>query len=119
MKITNRYAMCKNCVPAKYFLEQLEINFCSGGLYLITVNVLDAFVKAVDSFQGYFINTEDVFITGMLAEKADISRTWIFWSKRICLRCALFREIVSWSCSIDNLKRRWDEFENKTRYRCK
>ena len=118
MGITNRYSSDKNYVPAKYYLKQRKFNYVSGGLYLVTVNVLDAFVKGVDSYQGYFINTEDVFITGMLAEKADIERTWLFLSKWKCLKCALFRFIVSWSCSIENLKTRWDEFEKKKRYRC-
>ena len=57
----------------KLYGDLRHFKFVCGPLYLITVNVIEALVKGIDSFDGYVIDLEDVFITGMLAEKLPLA----------------------------------------------
>ena len=109
--------MGKWFIPEKYLGENKVIRYAEGPVYVITVNVIEALIKGIDSFTGYVINVEDVFITGILAQKEDIPRKSFYplYPVYSCKKeCLLFKHPSAWPCSIKQLTERWAEFENKT-----
>jgi hypothetical protein len=49
-------------------------HYVSGNAYLITKDVIKPLIEAIDKFSGPTIHIHDVFVTGILAEKAEVKR---------------------------------------------
>ena len=82
----------------KLYGDLRYFKFVCCPLYLITVNVIEALVKGIDSFDGYVIDIEDVFITGILAEKLHIKRKQLMTLIKRSYGCNLFNSVIL--CSV-------------------
>ena len=104
-----------NYIPKEYFGELEYFQYMFGSAYLITVNVINTLVKGIDSFKGYIIDIEDVFITGILAEKLDINReTSDFLRPAKCkINCSIAESFFCWPCNDWEMKRRWGQYQVK------
>ena len=66
----------KNSVPVKYFPKDTYPRFVYGGAYVVSTDVIDKLLDTIDSYTDYVLDIEDVFITGIIAEKAGVARYW-------------------------------------------
>jgi beta-1,3-galactosyltransferase 1 len=61
-------------LPECLYPDAVYPHYVSGNAYLITKDVIKPLIETIDQFSGPIIDIDDVFVTGILAEKAGVKR---------------------------------------------
>ena len=64
----------KNAIPINYYPNDTYPKYIHGPAYLLSTDVIDKLLNTIDSYTGFVLDIEDVFIAGIIAEKAGIAR---------------------------------------------
>lgn len=87
-------------MPFKYYRHWYYPDYNAGNAYVMTANVTTALLDTIDAYNDHILATDDLFITGIIASKADIPRH--FWPSIDWYGCDnicdWFRFVVSLKC---------------------
>ena len=61
-------------MPERYYPESVYPTYTTGGSYMISGNISHTLIRTIDEYNGYVLDIDDMFITGIIASKASISR---------------------------------------------
>ena len=61
-------------MPKEIYPDSTYPPYISGYCHLFAEYVVKTLLKSIDSYQGYVLFVEDAFITGIIAQKANIAR---------------------------------------------
>ena len=70
----NRDIGYKQHIPEQYYPKEWFPMFVFGGAYVLYTDVIDKLLTTIDSYTDYVLDIDDVFITGIIAEKAGVER---------------------------------------------
>ena len=113
------YRSGKQAMLEKYYTGKTLPTYCYGCFYIIDKNSVHLLLKIIDSYSGYYLDIDDVFITGIIAEKAGVNRQRhrrIDWYKQCSDKnnVKLFSSLyVIFECmTAEESKEFWDEWKN-------
>ena len=69
-----RHIGYKQHIPEQYYPKEWFPMFVFGGAYVLSIDVIDKLLTTIDSYTDYVLDIDDVFITGIIAEKAGVER---------------------------------------------
>jgi beta-1,3-galactosyltransferase 1 len=99
----SKWFMPKNIYPDEYYP-----NYLRGPAYVITRDAIKRFIETLDQYSSPVIVLEDVFITGLLAQRAGIQRhdsnKFSFHSGCRISVCFMFDLIVMFECETNDEK---------------
>ena len=72
--MNNLNCLGKWYMPEKYYPHNLNPRFLFGAAYVMVGNLSHLLLKTIEDYDGYVVFIDDVFITGIIAAKADIKR---------------------------------------------
>ena len=102
-------------MPKVVFGEKYYPNYTDGSAYLISGFRILQMLKGIDSYQGYIMSMEDVFLTGVIAERVGINRfkSELIGNRHCKQRCTLQTMAIIFSClSSKQMRQRWLEMKN-------
>ena len=101
-------------MPKNVFSKNYYPQYSGGPAYLISGFQVSKILEGIDSYNGYILNMEDVFITGIIAERVGIRRYSSNLIQSNCQKkCYLSKlAIMTWCQSLYQLKQRWTELKN-------
>ena len=70
----NRDIGYKQHIPEQYYPKEWFPMFVYGQAYVLSIDVIDKLLTTIDSYTDYVLDVDDVFITGIIAEKAGVER---------------------------------------------
>jgi len=114
----SKWFMPKNIYPDEYYP-----NFLNGPAYVITRDAIKRLIQTLDQYSGPVIVLEDVFITGLLAQRAGIQRhdnkKFIFNNSCRFGVCFMFDFIVMLECKTNDQKLQfWKRWKDTTPESC-
>ena len=105
-------------MPREYYPDKYYPVFMAGGAYLMAncTNIIPKLIGAIDNYSSHVIFMDDLFITGIIAQKAGISRIrtpLINWNG--CSNVCRFHKLIAGlSCeNPDQTEKFWLEFKTK------
>jgi hypothetical protein len=118
-----RYFYSKWFVPKYIYPDEYYPNYLRGPAYVITRDAIKRLIQTLDQYSGPVIVLEDVFITGLLAQRAGIQRhdnkKFFFNGCRIGV-CFMFDFIVVFECkTIEEQLNFWKRWKDTTPEPCK
>ena len=101
--------MPKNAYNKKYYPQ-----YSGGPAYLISGFQVSKILEGIDSYNGYILNMEDLFLTGIIAERVGIRRYSSNLIQPNCWhKCYVNRLAIMTICkSVHQFKQRWNELKN-------
>ena len=75
-EMVNRDTTFKQHIPKQYYPNKYIPEYVYGPAYLLTTDMIDKLLDTIDSYTDYVLDIDDVFITGIIAEKAGVARHW-------------------------------------------
>ena len=93
----------RSYLPDEYYGKEWLPDYVWGGSYLMTSDVVNKLVQFRENYHGYYLDNEDVFLTGILAQAAGVPRylsrefDFIFNCRKINL-CKMFSIIALVQC---------------------
>ena len=105
-------------MPIEYYPDKYYPVFMVGGAYVMAdcTYIIPKMISAIDSYSGHVLFVDDLFITGIIAQKAGIRRNWTpltDWSgcSNVCRFHKLFAGLA---CEYpDQTEKFWLEFKTK------
>ena len=66
----------KRYMPREYYPYRYYPMFMAGGAYVMAdcTNIIPKMISAIDNYSGHVLFVDDLFITGIIAQKARIRR---------------------------------------------
>ena len=61
-------------MPERYYPESVYPTYTTGTSYMISGNISHTLIRTIDEYNGYVLDIDDMFITGIIASKASIGR---------------------------------------------
>ena len=101
-------------MPQEYYPADYYPRYSAGAAYMQSGNITHKLLKAVDEYSGYVLDIDDMFITGMMAEKAGVERhktNLIAWMG--CENVSVIEErIVTFQCKDQGqIQQFWSDFK--------
>lgn len=69
-----RLVWAKWYMPYKYYPQSRYPLYLNGPAYVMTNNITQRLIAAIDNYTGYVLDIDDMFITGIMAERLGIER---------------------------------------------
>ena len=104
-------------MPSEYYPTNSYPKFPKGGAYMQSGNITHKLLKAVDEYSGYVLDIDDMFITGMMAEKAGVERhkTNLIADTGCKNASAIEERVVIFQCKDQGqIEQFWSDFKGNT-----
>ena len=87
-------------MPEYYYPEPNYPFYLNGPAYMMTNNITDRLLQELDSYTGYVLDIDDMFITGIIAERAGIERHSSDYIKHYYCSdvCVMYSTAVTYEC---------------------
>ena len=111
----------KQHIKKEYYRNKYAPECVYGGAYMLSTDAIGKLLTTIDNYEDYVLDIDDIFITGIIAEKAGVSRHWDSRFKfghncqindnNLCRMCSLIALV---QCKTDvemvSFYRKWQQF---------
>ena len=105
-------------MPYKYYSGRNYPPYIYGCSYVLATYSAQLLFKAFNSYSGYILDVEDVFVNGILAQNSSIDRfgsnLFQFNGCNITDVCLLYKYPVMFNCQPDKIESFWNQLQNKS-----
>ncbi|XP_054712769.1 lactosylceramide 1,3-N-acetyl-beta-D-glucosaminyltransferase-like [Uloborus diversus] len=98
-------------IPKEQFRNSTYPTYCSGSAYILSSNVLDVLLQQHDNRQGGIFPLEDVYITGILAQEAQLTHAQL--GNRYAFESINHRDVASGKTIFAHLGQNADELSEQ------
>lgn len=108
-------------IPPKYYPQTYFPNYMNGPAYVMAGPIVKQLVKTIDNYFGYVLDIDDLFISGIIAEKSGVERYESSYIKPYgCADvCVLHSSAVTFGCKSQEMLSLWTEWKNTSQVFCK
>ena len=116
----HRWPTSKWYFPYNYYPDEFYPNYLNGPAYMMAGPIIKPLISGLDNYSGYVYDIDDMFITGIIAEKVGIGRYDSSLLGYDCSNpCLLHSNAIIISCKSSNSSiHLWNEWQNTSRKIC-
>ena len=109
----DRNKLSKFYIPPSVFNGKYYPQYVYGGAYLVADYAVKPLLDRVDNYESYIINIEDIFVNGLVAEKAGVKRyssSYLNFFKDCSKLCQDRKTRAVFMCRTDEkIRKSWDK----------